>query len=443
MKKDTYSSTTDLPGASHNSTPDVVISSTIRGSQVANGLRLPSTFASLRHRNFRLWFFGQTLSMMGTWMQSVAQGWLVFQLTGSEFALGAISFVGAAPALFLMLPAGALIDRTPRRRLLLMTQSAMMLLAFILAGLAASGILQVWHVALLAIGLGVANSFDAPARQALAVEMVEDRRDLTNAIALNSTIFNLARVVGPAVGGAILALLGPAWCFALNGLSFLAVLIALLMMRLPDSVNAPSREPLMAQIRAGLRYSYEHRATRAIILLVGVASLFGMSYAVLLPAFAVDVLNAGETGLGIMNAAAGAGALIGSLIVASMASFRRKGWVLTLGSLAFPLGLLAFSFSQSFALSLVCLVMIGLAIVIQNANCNTLVQSSVPDDLRGRVMAVYMLMFFGTAPFGSLQAGVIAQALGPTAGVAVGAGIVLLFAVGIFFAAPALRRSET
>jgi MFS family permease len=413
-----------------------------KGSRVVNGPHLPSTFAALRHRNFRLWFFGQTLSMMGTWMQSVAQGWLVFQLTGSEFALGAISFVGAAPALFLMLPAGALIDRTPRRKLLLITQSAMMLLAFILAGLAASGILQVWHVALLAVGLGVANSFDAPARQALAVEMVEDRRDLTNAIALNSTIFNLARVVGPAVGGAVLALLGAAWCFALNGLSFLAVIVALLMMRLPASVNAPSREPLMVQIKAGLRYAYENRATRAIILLVGMASLFGMSYAVLLPAFAVDVLHVGETGLGIMNAAAGAGALIGSLIVASMASFRRKGWMLTVGSLAFPLGLLAFSFSHSFALALVFLVGIGLAIVIQNATCNTLVQSSVPDELRGRVMAVYMLMFFGTAPFGSLQAGTIAQTLGTTAGVAVGAGIVLLFALGIFFAAPALRRSE-
>jgi MFS family permease len=404
--------------------------------------RLPPTFAALRHRNFRLWFFGQTLSMMGTWMQSVAQGWLVFQLTGSEFALGAISFVGTAPALFLMLPAGALIDRTPRRRLLLITQTAMMLLAFILAGLAASGILQVWHVALLAVGLGIANSFDAPARQALAVEMVEDRRDLMNAIALNSTIFNLARVVGPAVGGAVLALLGAAWCFALNGLSFVAVIVALLMMRLPDSVNATSREPLIVQIRAGLKYAYEHRATRAIILLVGVASLFGMSYAVLLPAFAVDVLHVGETGLGAMNAAAGAGALIGSLIVASLASFRRKGRVLTAGSLAFPIGLLALSFSQSFALSLVFLVGIGLAIVIQNATCNTLVQSSVPDELRGRVMAVYMLMFFGTAPFGALQAGAIAQALGTAAGVAVGAGIVLLFALGIFFAAPALRRFE-
>jgi MFS family permease len=424
------------------SIPDIAVPSTAREPHVANGSRLPPTFAALRHRNFRLWFFGQTLSMMGTWMQSVAQGWLVFQLTGSEFALGAISFVGTAPALFLMLPAGALIDRTPRRQLLLMTQTAMMLLAFTLAGLAAAGILQVWHVALLAVGLGVANSFDAPARQALAVDMVEDRRDLMNAIALNSTIFNLARVVGPAIGGAVLALLGAAWCFALNGLSFVAVIVALLMMRLPASVNAPSREPLMAQIRAGLRYAYEHRATRAIILLVGVASLFGMSYAVLLPAFAVDILNVGEAGLGALNAAVGIGALIGSLVVASMASFRHKGWVLTVGSLAFPLGLLALSFSRSFVLSLACLVAIGLAIVTQNATCNTLVQSSVPDELRGRVMAVYMLMFFGTAPFGALQAGAIAQALGATAGVAVGAGIVLLFAAGIFFAAPGLRRFE-
>src|SRR5512136_771458 len=202
-------------------------------SPAAAASRLSSTFSALRHRNFRLWFIGQTLSMVGTWMQSVAQGWLVFQLTGSEFALGAISFIGTLPTLFLMLPAGALADRIPRRQVLLVTQTAMMLFAFILAILAATHVLQVWHVGVLAACLGIANSFDAPARQALAVEMVEDQRDLTNAIALNSTIFNLARVVGPAIGGAVLAALGATWCFALNGLSFLAVIAALLMMRLP------------------------------------------------------------------------------------------------------------------------------------------------------------------------------------------------------------------
>jgi MFS family permease len=405
-------------------------------------LRLPSTFAAMRHRNFRLWFLGQTLSQMGTWMQSVAQGWLVYDLTGSKFALGAISFVGTLPTLFLMLPAGALADRVPRQRVLLFTQATMMILAFILAALAATDTLQIWHVGLLAAGLGIANSFDAPARQALAVEMVEDRRDLMNAIALNATIFNLARVVGPAVGGVVLAALGAAWCFALNGLSFLAVIVALLMMKLPQARREVRVEPLTAQIAAGIKYVLENPSVRTMTMLVAVASLFGFSYSVLLPAFAVDVLRVGEAGLGGLNAATGFGALIGSLIVASAGKFRRKGLLLTAGSLVFPATLLFFAFSHSFWISAALLSVVGLAFVTQNATCNTLIQSIVPDSLRGRVMAVYMLMFFGTAPFGALQAGAVAQALGPAMGVVVGAGITLIFALVILFAAPFLRRVE-
>jgi MFS family permease len=411
------------------------LSSTVR-------LRLPSTFSALRHRNFRLWFLGQTLSMVGTWMQSVAQGWLVYDLTGSKFALGVISFIGTLPTLFLMLPAGALADRIPRRRVLLFTQTTMMLLAFILAILAATHVLQVWHVGVLAACLGIANSFDAPARQALAVEMVEDRRDLMNAIALNSTIFNLARVVGPAIGGAVLATVGAAWCFALNGLSFLAVLVALLMMRLPQTLQEVRTDPLTVQIAAGFRYILGNPPVRTMIMLVGVSSLFGFSYAVLMPAYAVDVLHVGETGLGGLNVAIGVGALAGSLIVASMGKFRRKALLLTVGSLLFPTVLLLFAFSQSFALSLVALSIVGLAYVSQNATSNTLIQSIIPDNLRGRVMAVYSLMFFGTTPFGALQAGAIAQVFGPAAGVAVGAVITLVFAAGVFFAVPSLRRLE-
>ena len=404
--------------------------------------RLPSTFSALRHRNFRLWFIGQTLSLVGTWMQSVAQGWLVFQLTGSEFALGAISFIGTLPTLFLMLPAGALADRIPRRHVLLITQTVMMLLAFILASLAATKVLQVWHIGVLAACLGIANSFDAPARQAMAVEMVEDRADLTNAIALNSTIFNLARVVGPAIGGAVLAALGAAWCFALNGLSFLAVLVALLMMKLPKLHQEVRTDPLTLQVAEGIKYVWQTPVIRTATAVVTVASLFGFSYAVLLPAYAVDVLHVGEAGLGAMNTAVGLGALVGSLIVASLTRFRRKGLLLTLGSILFPSLLMVFAFSRSTWLSLVALSMIGVAFVSQNAIANTVVQTVVPDKLRGRVMAVYMLMFFGTAPFASLQAGSIAQAFGPAAGVAVGAGITLIFALSVFIWVPSLRRIE-
>jgi MFS family permease len=404
--------------------------------------RLPSTFSALRHRNFRLWFIGQTLSMVGTWMQSVAQGWLVFQLTGSEFALGAISFIGTLPTLFLMLPAGALADRIPRRKVLLVTQTVMMLLAFILATLAATKTLQIWHIGVLAACLGIANSFDAPARQALAVEMVEDRADLMNAIALNSTIFNLARVVGPAIGGVVLAAVGAAWCFTLNGLSFLAVLVALLLMKLPAIHPEVRTDPITLQIAEGIKYVWQTQVVRTATALVAVSSLFGFSYAVLLPAYAVDVLHVGEAGLGALNTAVGIGALVGSLIVASMSRFPRKGLLLTAGSIIFPAVLIAFAFSRSFSISLAALSVIGMAFVAQNATSNTLIQTVVPDSLRGRVMAVYTLMFFGTAPFGALQAGSIAQALGPAAGVAVGAGITLAFALFVFFTAPALRRVE-
>jgi MFS family permease len=394
----------------------------------------------LRYRNYRLWFFGQALSLMGTWMQAVAQGWLVYQMTGSEFALGAVTFIGTVPPLFLMLPAGALADRLSLRRVLLITQTAMMVLAFALTALAVAGVLRVWHVGLLAALLGVANSFDAPARQALAVEMVEDRRDLKNAIALNSTIFNLARVVGPAVGGAVLAILGPAWCFALNGFSFLAVIWALSRMQLPETRREMQAEPLTAQIMTGLRYILGNAPVRTMIALLGVSALFGMSYIVLLPAYAVSVLHVGETGLGGLNAAMGLGALIGSLAVASLGRSRREGLFLTTASLFFPIALLLFAFARTFPLSLSYLAVAGFALVIQNATINTMIQLIIPDQLRGRVMGVYSLVFFGTTPFGALQAGILAQALGPTAGVAIGAGINLAFAVGFLLLMPSLRR---
>ena len=411
-------------------------------SPVIAASRLPATFSALRHRNFRLWFIGQTLSLIGTWMQSVAQGWVVYQLTGSEFALGAVSFIGTVPTLFLMLPAGALADRIPRRQVLLVTQTVMMILAFILAALAATHVLQAWHIGVLAACLGIANSFDAPARQAMAVEMVEDRADLMNAIALNSTIFNMARVVGPAIGGAVLAAVGAAWCFTLNGLSFLAVLAALLMMNLPKTHPEVRTDPITLQIAEGIKYVWQTPTIRTATALVAVSSLFAFSYAVLLPAYAVDVLHVGEAGLGALNTAVGVGALAGSLLVASLTRFRRKGLLLTVGSLLFPAVLFAFAFSRSFWLSLAALSLIGVGFVTQNATSNTLIQSIVPDSLRGRVMAVYMLMFFGTAPFGSLQAGALAQAFGPSAGVAVGAGITLSFALFVFFTVPVLRRVE-
>ncbi len=401
--------------------------------------RLPPTFAAFRYRNYRLWFAGQGFSLMGTWMQWVAQSWVVYQLTGSRFALGLVSFMGTIPTLFLMLPAGVIADRVPKRYLLLATQLALMIFAFTLTGLAATGSLKFGHIALMAFLSGIANSFDAPARQALAVELVEDRRDLMNAIALNSTMFNLARVVGPAIGGIVLATLGPVWCFGINGLSFLAVIFALLSMKIKDVSYAPTSESIFIQLAEGFRYILKNRVAQITVIMVGVSTLFGFSYSTLMPAYAADILKVGETGLGFLNTAVGIGALCGSLLVASLSRLPRKGWLLLTGSILFPSALLCFAFSRSYPLSLALLVLVGIGFVTQTSTSNTVLQSVVPDHLRGRVMAVFSFMFFGMTPFGSLLAGSIAQYLGPVAGVACGAGVNLLFALAILLAVPVLR----
>ena len=260
--------------------------------------RIPATFASLRYPNYRKWFVGQVLSLMGTWMQSVAQGWLVYQMTGSKFALGTIAFIGTLPTVFLMLPGGVVADRLPKRKLLIVTQTSMMVFAFALAALAWTGTLQVWQIGVLAFLLGVANSFDVPARLAIVPELVDDREDMHNAIALNAMMFNMARVIGPAIGGLVLAAAGAAWCFALNAASFLAVLIALLLLVLPKDVGHPSRRRVASDIREGYSFVAHHPVVRPIIILIGAAGLFGFSYAVLLPAYASDVLHVDEAGYG-------------------------------------------------------------------------------------------------------------------------------------------------
>jgi MFS family permease len=311
-----------------------------------------------------------------------------------------------------------------------------------LATLAGTGVLRTCHAGAPAAVAGVANSFDAPARQSLAIEMVEDRRDLMNAIAMNSLMFNLARVAGPAIAGLVLAAVGPVLCFALNGLSFLAVLAALLAMRLPPLTHKPQTESLAIQVAAGLRYTWCNKPIRTIIMLLGVSSLFGLSYATLMPAYAADVLHVGETGLGWLSAAVGLGALAGSLTLVLAGRLRRKGLLMTAGSLLFPGALIVFALSRSLLFSMACLAVAGFGWVTQNATSNTLVQTLVADELRGRVMGAYTLMFFGTSPFGALLAGSLAQALGPTAAVLIGAGVTLAFAVGLLFGIPAIRRLE-
>ena len=407
------------------------------------GGRRSATFAALRYPNYRRWFTGQVLSLGGSWMQSVAQGWLVYQMTGSSLALGAITAAGTIPTIFLMLPAGAITDRVSNRRLLMVTQVVMMISALLLAALTWLDVLQVWQIAALALVSGIAQSFDAPARLAITPKLVEDRADLQNAIAMNSMMFNLARVAGPAIGGLVLASMGAAWCFLINGLSFLAVLIALAGMKLPDDTGKPrSDRRIIAEIGDGLRYVWQQPVVRTLVALVGVTSLFGLSYAVLLPAYATDVLKLDAKGYGLLNAAVGIGALTGSLSVASLSRWKSKGLQLTVGSLAFPLALLCFAATRSYLLALFCLAGAGMSFVIQNATANTIIQLSAPDALRGRVMSVYTLFFFGSTPVGAMFAGAVAQRWNSTAAIVLGASVTLAFALAIVFVVPAVRKAQ-
>jgi MFS family permease len=394
---------------------------------------------ALRHPNYRLWFAGQSVSLIGTWMQLVAQQWVVYAMTGSKFLLGAVSFAGSLPIFFLMLPAGVLADKLPRRSILLCTQTVSMLLAFLFMLLLARETLEVWHIFVLAALLGVVNSVDAPARQSFTIEIIDDRKDLPNAIALNATMFNLARVIGPTVAGLILAAWGAVWCFGVNGASFLAVIIGLWFIRVPPSaaetVEAPARK-----VRDGVRYAFRHPVILPLILITAVSGVFSFSFSTLLPAFAVEVLNQGEAALGLLNTAVGIGAVLGSLFMASRSLAPRRQALLLLGSLLFPFSLIIFSLSGNFLLSLGLLVLTGFGLVVQNTAINSLIQILVDDRLRGRVMSIYLLGFFGALPFGALQAGAVAQVLGPSAGMAVSAGLGFVL-VGIILAAfPGLRR---
>ncbi|MBA3259755.1 MAG: MFS transporter [Gemmatimonadales bacterium] len=371
---------------------------------------------------------GQLVSLIGTWMQTVAQSWLVYRLTGSAVLLGTVAFASQIP-IFLLSPLGGVVaDRWERRRVLLITQSCMMVLALALALLTLTDRIEVWHVLAIAALLGIANGFDIPTRQSFVVQLVE-RRDLLNAIALNSSMFNGARVVGPAVAGIIVAAVGEGWCFFANSVSYVAVLASLLALRLPrTSREGPHASPL-ADIAEGWRFVAGTAPIRALLVLLGVVSLTGMPYAVLMPVMAEDVLHAGARGLGILMGAAGTGALIGALVLARRNSLRGLGRIVALGALSFGVFLILFSLSRQFWLSVALLLPMGLSLLFQMASSNTLVQSMVPDRLRGRVMSVYSMTFMGMAPIGALLAGTAAESLGAPATIAAGGAVSIVAAL--------------
>ncbi len=385
---------------------------------------------SLRHRNYRLFFGGQLISLIGTWIQIVAQSWLVYRLTGSEVLLGLVGFAGQIP-IFLLAPFGGVIaDRSDRRRVLIATQAASLLAALILALLTLLGTVTVWHVVGTAIAVGIVNAVDMPTRQAFVPTLV-DEEDLVNAIALNSTMFNGARIAGPAVAGVLLSAVGEGWCFAANAASFLAVIVGLFLMTVPP--HAPDRNvaSTAARIAEGFRYAWGHVPIRALLLLLGVVSITGMPYTVLMPVFADRVLHGGPRSLGLLMAASGCGALGGALLLASRKGIRGLGRWVALAAAGFGASLILFSFSRALWLSIGLLVPAGFTMIVQMASSNTLVQSMVPDKLRGRVMSVYSVMFLGMTPFGSLLAGALAARVGAPVTVALG-GCVCVIAAALF-----------
>ena len=378
---------------------------------------------AFQHRNYRLYFAGQLLSLMGTWIQTVAQSWLVYQLTGSAVLLGTVSFATQVPILLLAPLAGTLADRMDRRRLILTTQSALMALAIALAGLTLTGVIAVWHILVLATLQGIVNSFDMPARQSFVVEMV-GKEDLPNAIALNSTMFNSARMIGPAVGGLLVALVGEGWCFLVNAASFLAVLAGLSRMSLRPTAAAPG-EAGRGGIAEGLAFVARTEPFRSLLLLVALVSLAGMPFTVLLPVFATG-LQAGPEGYGLLMGAVGVGALAGALRLAAHRNVQRLERLPALATSGLAFGLALFAQAPSFWPAAAALLLVGFCLITETAASNTLLQSLVPDRLRGRVMACYMMCFAGLAPFGALAAGTAAQHIGASATVTIGAGLCLL-----------------
>jgi MFS family permease len=396
---------------------------------------------ALKHRNFQLFFFGQLISLIGTWMQTVAQSWLVYRMTKSSLLLGSVGFASQIPV-FLMAPIGGMVaDRVNRHRVVIATQTVSMILALILAALTLANIITVKEIFVLAALLGVVNAFDIPGRQSFLVDMV-GKEDLMNAIALHSSMFNGARVIGPAIAGILVAKIGEGWCFFANGVSYIAVIIGLLLMKIQCVRRSKSDSPL-EDIIEGFRWASRTGPIRMLLLLLGLVSLVGMPYTVLMPVFAGRVLHGGGAGLatflhakdpgavrlGVLMGATGIGALLGALTLALRSGIRGLGRLIALSCAGFGVSLIVFAASRYFWLSTALLIPVGFCIMLQMACSNTLIQSMVPDALRGRVMAVYSMMFMGMAPFGALLGGALADRLGAPTTVSTGAVASILGAI--------------
>ncbi|MEI8176253.1 MAG: MFS transporter [Candidatus Omnitrophota bacterium] len=397
-------------------------------------------FRALRHRNYRIFFTGQSISLIGTWMQQVALGWLVYRITGSALALGVVGFAGQLPTFLLAPLAGVVADRYDRYRILILTQSLALLQALILAILVMTHTIRLWEIVALSIFLGIINSFDMPIRQAFTVEMIERKEDLGNAIALNSSMVNGARLLGPSLAGILIAWLGEGVCFAVNAASYVAVLIALSFMKIAPKEHIPTGKKVLEDIREGFSYAFKSLPIRSILLLLALVSMMGVPYQVLMPVFIKDVFHHGPRALGFLMSMSGVGALTGALYLASRRTVRGLARVIALTAGAFGLAAAAFSFSRSIQLSMVIIAVAGFSIMVQMAAANTVLQSLVDEDKRGRIMSLYIMAFMGMTPFGSLLAGMLAHRIGAPHTLLIGGISCVVGALFFAYYLPAIRK---
>jgi MFS family permease len=398
--------------------------------------RLRDAFRALRYYNFRLFFAGQLISLVGTWMQTVAQSWLVYRMTGSSTLLGLVGFSSQIPVFLLSPIGGVFADRHNRHRMIIATQSVSMLLALILAALTLTGQIQIWHIFVLSAALGVVTAFDIPARQAFFQEMV-GRDDLINAIALNSSMFNSARIVGPAISGMLVAWIGEGWCFFANGVSYIAVLAGLFMMHVTPRQIDNSQDSAWAHVLEGARFVFHAKPIRALLLLVALISFAGLQYSVLMPIFADKIFHSGAHGLGVLLGVNGGGALCGALVMAARKGVKGLSTWVAVGAIVFSFAIVAFGLAPSFWLAAALLYVVGFATMIQFGSTNTLIQMMTPDRLRGRAISAYSMMYMGMTPIGSIAAGIIAEHTGARITIAVG-GVICLICSAIY----ASRLSE-
>lgn len=386
---------------------------------------------SLRHRNYRLFFGGQGISLVGTWMQQIALGWLVYRLTDSAFLLGIVSFAGQIPTFILASFAGVLADRYNKHKIIIITQTLAMIQATVLAILTLTNTIQIWHIISLSVFVGIVNAFDMPTRQSFVIDLVDDKSDLPNAIALNSSMFNTARLVGPTIAGILISVLGEGLCFLLNAISYIAVIIALFMMHIVPKVGSIKKEKVLKGLKEGVKYAYNFKPIRVLLLFLGLVSLTGIPYTVLMPIFARDILKGNANTLGFLFGAVGIGALVGAIYLASRKTVLGLGRWIAIASAIFAAGLILFSLSENLIFSLVLMLFTGFGMMVHMASTNTLLQTLVEDDKRGRVMSLYVMAFMGTAPLGSLVAGILASKFGAPYTVLSG-GIICLLGVIVY-----------